>query len=348
MTSMLVIDREVIRYNAVRLAESGESTQLIPLLNRSVPEVILEAVFDAGIQTIAGQTFQDAVLLQQRGFRRLIVLQPPTRLSPVVAASFGTDTATHWLCSIHHFVHAELLADLACRMTREIGCLLEIDIGGPTGGVRPGHDACRLALAVKCLSGVRPAGFLLRPLESAELDSVPAHCPPETLSWQNALSAVRYTQKMLQRDLVDAMELPVYWVSTAENRESLKQFVATADAGTLICGQELFASQQPEDRRTASDALVRQFEAIRLKSTVISRPALDRAVVASGFVPTRAQMEQSAVIRPDGALIASFDHQTIAVQLSGDSLDLVIGAPIWLNLTDWLPAFSQISEVIVV
>ncbi|MCA9061641.1 MAG: hypothetical protein KDA96_01200 [Planctomycetaceae bacterium] len=349
----ILLHNKVIGFNIRELPAPNVIPPRILVIPRGFPPVLTALLRDSADACVAARYPDDVEDLCARGFRELLLLFPIQEHHRLqVLQTAARHSLKRLIVPVDHYAHLEVLSEVAMQCDCQIECLINSDLTGRAGGVRPGHDSSRLLHALTSLPGVHPGGFLIN-LRSLESDS--AQCQPTAVTlvqlqevMKNARSAVRYTLEMARNVASLPPELPSYWrlpVSATTSADGLGNLFGNplrTDGDFLISETFLFRLRTTRDGDLGDGRLRRTFPAISFQSHVVSRPSLDRAVVDN---PLRLSTEQSrlaTVSLPDGASIELVDDEVIVLHLTGAARDLIIGAVVEFSVASWLPVFDAL------
>jgi len=220
------------------------------------------------------------------------------------------------IIAVDHFAQAEPLAAM-CR-ERGVSCrvILEVDIGLNRVGCQPGKDALELAKAVHRLDGVELAGIM-----GYEGHLLRVENPEEKQEKiQAAMNVLCHC-----RDLLLNEDLNCSIVSAGGTGSY--QITADCEGITeLQCGGGIFAD--PMYRLMCG---VEGLDyALTVLATVVSRPALDRAILDSGRKTVNPDIIKPIIIGVPGAEVVSLSAEHCALKLEGEARDLKIGDKVQL------------------
>lgn len=215
------------------------------------------------------------------------------------------------LLTIDHFVHAERISETAQREGVEFRVLVDVNIGMNRTGVRPRVDAVRLAAAAHKLPGVSVCGImgyeghLLRIPDEAEKQK-------SIFESMNALEQTRdaFHQQDVPCDIVSAGGSGSFWITGQHPA------VTELQAGGGIFGDPFYTEQC---------GLTDVESALIMKADVVSRPALDRAVLNVGRKEINPVLQEPRILNLPDAVIASMSAEHTVLNVDGESRDLRIG-----------------------
>jgi len=226
--------------------------------------------------------------------------------------TFRPEKLRHLSLICDHFAQAEQLSVIGEEVGFPLSILLEVNLGRNQTGVRPGVDARDLIRGIQTLSGVALVGVTGTP-RLPELPEVTADLSSQIGLLTSLLPLLQTGDEPPQVQLVIpcGCELP-------EELEGV----------TDLCTPSLLRTNSPSAGRSP----------LTLRSTVISRPKLERAVLDVGRFHTGTNTLQirstvSGRPLPDIQSIMVDDELT-TLTLGPESLDLTIGDIVEVELPD--------------
>jgi len=253
-----------------------------------------------GISRFAVGAVPDAVTLADEDTKSVLVTRP------AAAGDFDLlrmDHSPNIRLTIDHFVQAERISQAAVATGTEFSVVIDIDTGDGSTGIRPGTDACELALGANRLGGIRVTGL---------------HTwVPRDGDVQHSTQALGHTMQLLTSADVGCDHIGI---SCRPN--------ALVDAVAPVVTEISFDAFL-DPRIAAPDAVtsmgVPTQPAIWIEAEVISRPSLDRAVLNIGDQLLRSR--ERIVWLPDlpGTRIRSCGADYCVVEVSHQAANLRIG-----------------------
>lgn len=319
-----------MRQNSFRMRHSVLSTlhRWRPRVTERTPLEIIRILAESGITGLTCDSLaaaQEISLLTPSFFPLLLTQFPDSQDAASEVVELNRTGPV--IVTIDHYRHAELYSAAACRQQMELSVLLLVDSGGQGPGVRPGHDTCRLGQAVDRLPGLRLSG-LLTDDRHAMLISDPAS---QEEAIQNIEQVLRYSGQLLQKS---GIQCPLICGGRSASVRRMVERSALTDvvAGSIIYG----------------DNCEPMGNAIRVRTQVVSRPALVRAIVNGHFAMTEGFASSLRVVKPEGAVITSTDRHCAAMELSGDALELQIGDTVEIAVQprEIIPEIFQTARLI--
>jgi D-serine deaminase-like pyridoxal phosphate-dependent protein len=210
-----------------------------------------------------------------------------------------------------HYVQALELSTECLRQQVTCRVLVDINIGMNRTGVRPGRDAIELARGIDQLPGLKLAGIMgyeghVMPLMDGEL---------KRLAIEAAMGILTHGRNVFQRnglccDIVSAG-------GTGSLRHALRcEALTEVQAGGAIFGDP-FYTRMPDVEGFAP--------ALTVLTSVVSRPAFDRAILDAGRKAITAELHPPLVKDWPDARIASQNAEHIVLELGAESRELRIG-----------------------
>ena len=218
-----------------------------------------------------------------------------------------------------HYVQAEALSDECLRQGVRCQALVEINVGMERTGVRPGRDALELAKGIVRLPGLELKGIMgyeghVMALTDPEAKRAAIDAALGILSHAKTL----YGRNGLCCDIVSAG-------GTGSLRQCLDCAALTElQAGGAIFGDPYYARMPDSDG----------FEpALTVLTTVVSRPAYDRAVLDAGGKSITAEHHPPVIRDWDDAKIVRHSAEHLVLELGpasrelriGDQVELIVG-----------------------
>ena len=225
---------------------------------------------------------------------------------------------------IDHFRHAEYLSHAARRAGVSLRVLIDVDAGRGAVGVRPGHDASRLAEATALLPGLQVAGLMA---DDGHVQSLP---PVQKLEAAAEIYRVLdHTRRLVQR--IQPEPLILY----AGRSGCLFNAATSSVINEVRSGRIIFGDEFVQTRCQAECSILEGIEpAITVLSIVISRPSLERAVVQGHPAFAASMMTLPRVLSTVGAIVTEAESSCVVLALNDASRDLQIGDSIRLTVPD--------------
>ncbi len=311
ITPYVQISRDAVAYNVqlIHAAATSGGKRWAPRLSRAIPADILSDIILPVTDWASCGRIEDAEALAETGFRHLVLTRPvvdPEALPRLSTLLQCVDVAA----TVDHFRQAELLSLAAAQTSREIGVLIDVDLGQQTTGVRPGPDAARLAAAASALPGIRVSG-----VHADDSGTATRPYEEQRQGFDDMITVAQHCQRTMANDGVHCEEI-------ASGR--LCDFALSCQHGkvTLVMCDPFGNTFSDGIIPTEIDNGLKA--AVTVISRVISRPAFEWCVINAGtrmFGP----FGNATVLQPQGArvLMATADVSTLC--LSDFALDLRIG-----------------------
>ena len=224
--------------------------------------------------------------------------------------------SSNLIVTCDHYVQAIALSE-AC-MAHSVRCrvLVDINIGMDRTGVRPGRDALELARGIERLPGLKLAGIMGyegHALQTTNADEKRRHIDA-------AMGILSHAKDLYQRnglccEIVSAS-------GTGSLQDALRcEAVTEVQAGGAIFGDPYYLQFPGVD----------DFQpALSVLSTVVSRPAFDRAVLDAGRKAITTEKHPPTVKGWPDARIVSLSTEHTVLELGPSSRELRIGDPVEL------------------
>ena len=273
----------------------------------------------AGAIGITCAKVSEAEVFASAGIRDILIADLPAgirQIRRIAALCRGVDLVV----ACDHYVQAATLSAECTRQGVTCRTLVNINIGMNQTGVRPGHDAFQLARGIERLPGLKLAGIMGCEGHLLSMTSV----DEKRKSIDAALGILAHTQDAFTRngiccDIVSAG-------GTGSFRQSLLCEVLTeVQAGGAIFGDP-FHSTMPDSEGFQP--------ALTVLSTIVSRPAFDRAVIDAGRHAITADFHPPVVKDWPDAKIVMHTAEYIVFELGPVSRELRIGDQIELIVAD--------------
>lgn len=296
-----------------------------------------------GCRAVAVDRINEAEAAVAAGFTDVLITQPivhPIDRARLVELCRRSDP----LVMIDRYAPAPPLSEVCVAAGVRVRALIEIDLGGRRGGMRPGRDAVDLALGVNRLPGLTLCGVFgvqdrrhaiefpqnvatsaageessERP-SSAATDEAPSQDPSE-LSAETSLSLLAMCQRKFRRENI-AADLVI-----ADCPEWLPECCQNQFLTDVVVGRDLYRAGGLGEFPSGDVSLT-------VRATVISRPSLNRVVVNAGWTMLGRDALLLSTVETAGAVIVRQFPDATVISLSGDSLELKIGDGVLFGPTD--------------
>lgn len=314
-TPALVLDLDAFERNLQRMADSlqGRPVRLRPHAKcHKTPEIALRQIA-LGAVGICCQKVSEAAVFVEAGIADVLITNQVVGATKLRHLMVLAQKARMGVLVDHPAqVHALALAAQAQGVTLDV--YVEVDVGAHRCGVAPGAGAAQLASLVAASPPLHFAGLQCYHGPAQHLRTPEARA----LAIDNAVSLVR-----LSRDAIEACGLAVERITGA----GTGTFWLERDSGVyneLQVGSYVFMDQDYGNNQQGGGDIV--FEhALFVRTTVMSRPTADRAVVDAGLkassvdsgLPTvwqrpdvhyaKAADEHGVIMTPDAAALALYD-----------------------------------------
>ena len=310
------ISLDAVSHNVrlIRNAVADGGKQWAPRLCRCVPTEILSDIILPVTNRASCGRIEDAEALVETGFRHLLLTRPvvdPEALSRLSALLRRADFAV----TIDHFRQAELLSHATTQARREIGVMIDVDLGRMTTGVRPGPDASRLAVAASKLPGIRVGGVHADDCNTATLPH-----EEHVQAFDDMITVAQHCQRTMANDGVRSEGI-------AAGCHCDVTLSCQHDKVTLVMCDPFGSALSHEIIRPGADNRVSA--AVSIISRVISRPAFEWCVINAG-TQNFGSCGNVTVLQPLGARILTASPDVSTVSLSDFALDLRIGDTVQL------------------
>jgi D-serine deaminase-like pyridoxal phosphate-dependent protein len=319
-TPVLCIDLDLMDRNVERMAEflrrRGKNWR--PHAKCHKTPAIARREISAGAIGVTVAKVSEAEVMAAAGIRDILIanmIVGPTKWERLAALCAWADP----IVACDHFAQVEPLAEICSRNGVTCRAIIEMNIGLDRVGTRPGRDTYDLALAISKLQGIEFVGIMgyeghLLRIENADQKR---HQVREAMVLL-AECANKLRQDGLRCDIVSAGGTGSYQIS------------AECDGITeLQCGGGIFADPfyLHECHVSGLDS------ALSILATVVSRPALDRAVLDSGRKTLNPDVKLPTVKDWPDASVARLSAEHCELNLGphsqnlriGDKVELIVG-----------------------
>lgn len=311
-TPALCIDLDAMEANiqqmATFMAERGKQWRPHQKCHKT-PAIAWKQI-EAGAIGVTCAKVSDAEVMAMAGIRDILIANMVVgrpKWERVAALCRHADP----IVACDHFAQVEPLAAV-CR-ERGVTCrvIIEVNIGLDRVGIRPGRDTLELAKAISKLEGVQLAGImgyeghLLRVEDQDEKRQL----------INEAMGVLCHCRDMMLNDNLNCE------IVSAGGTGSY-QITSDCDGVTeLQAGGGIFADQLYQVQMHVRDLT----SAVTVLATVVSRPALDRAILDSGRKTLYPDFLLPTVKNLPEAEVTALSAEHCAVKLSGAAQDLKIG-----------------------
>ncbi|MCR9198874.1 MAG: alanine racemase [Planctomycetaceae bacterium] len=220
------------------------------------------------------------------------------------------------LCA-DHFVQLELYSQTAAAHGAHFDILIDVNVGMNRTGCRPRTDATQLALAAERLPGLTVAGLFGYEGHLLNIDS-------ETEKQGRIFDAMNTLQQTSQSLQQAGVACPIISAGASGSLHITGQHpvVTELQAGGGIFGDPYYIRC----------GLTGVQPALSVVADVVSRPALDRAVLNAGRKAINPYVEPASVIGHPEAEVLQMNAEHTVLKLSGTARDLKIGDQVSLTV----------------
>ena len=213
------------------------------------------------------------------------------------------------LCA-DHYVQLELYSETAAEQGVSFDVLIDVNVGMNRTGCRPRVDATQLALAAQRLPGLKVTGLFGY---EGHLLNIESESEKQARIF-DAMNTLDQTKQALQKAGVSC---PIISAGASGSLHITGQHptVTELQAGGGIFGDPYYIRC----------GLTGVQPALSVVADVVSRPALDRAVLNAGRKAINPFVEPASVLNCPGAQILQMSAEHTVLQLSGAARDLKIG-----------------------
>ena len=252
----------------------------------------------------------EAEVFSAAGIREILIAHLPVgtgRIQRVAALCRTADL----IVTCDHYVQAESLAAECVRQSVTCRILVDINIGMNRTGVRPGRDALELAKGIEHLPGLKLAGMMgyeghVMPIMNAE---------EKRKGIDAALGILAHSRDLFIKNGHNC-EIVSAGGTGSIQQALLCEALTEVQAGGAVFGDPFYARMPDTAGFTP---------ALTVLSTVVSRPAFDRAVLDAGRKAITADFHRPLVKNQDDARVVMHSAEHIVLELGPKSRELRIG-----------------------
>lgn len=311
-TPVLCIDLEVMESNICKMFDSmnKRGKQWRPHQKCHKTPAIAHKQLAAGAIGVTCAKVSEAEVMAAAGIRDILVanmIVGRRKLERVAALCHWADP----IIACDHFAQAEALAEVCVQRGVSCRVLIEVNVGMDRVGTRPGRDTLLLAKAIDRMMGVELAGIMGY---EGHLLMVPD------------LDEKRQKIDEAMRTLVGCRDLIVEAGIACDivSAGGTGSYQITADCPgvtELQAGGGIFADPLYQRRM----GVVGLESALTVLATVVSRPAIDRAVLDSGRKTVNPDIQMPLIQGYPDAEVVELNAEHGMLQLGPESRDLKIG-----------------------
>jgi D-serine deaminase-like pyridoxal phosphate-dependent protein len=252
----------------------------------------------------------EAAVFASAGVREILLVQLPVGEARIRRMASLCRSA-NLIVTCDHYVQAEPLSAECIRQGVTCRALVDINIGMDRTGVRPGRDALELARAIEKLPGLKLDGIM--GYEGHVLPIKDANEKRQRID--AALGILTHTRDVFIKnglccDIVGAG-------GTGSLPQSLEcEGLTEVHAGAAIFGDSFDTTSLDTNGVEA---------ALTVLTTVISRPAFDRAILDAGSTSIAIEPQSPTVKNWSDAKVVMHNAEHIALELGSSSRELRIG-----------------------
>ncbi len=316
-TPSLCIDLDIMQANIESMAEFIQSRgkDWRPHAKCHKTPAIAWKQLEAGAIGVTVAKVSEAEVMAQAGIQDILIANMvvgQTKWERVAALCQWADP----IVAVDHYAQAEPLAKICRQHGVQCRVILEVDIGLNRVGVQPGIAALELAHGVSRLEGLSLCGIM-----GYEGHLLRIEDPDEKAQ------KIESAMKMLTscRDMFDRDKLDCHIVSAGGTGSY--QFTSDCEGITeLQAGGGIFADPMYQDWCGVTGLNY----SLTCLATVVSRPALDRAILDCGRKSQNPDIYKPLVKGYPDAEVTQTSAEHCALKLNGESRNLKIGDKIEL------------------
>lgn len=311
-TPVLCIDLDVMESNIARMAEyiTSRGKQWRPHEKCHKTPAIAHRQMAAGAIGVTCAKVSEAEVMAAAGIRdiliaNLVVGEP--KLERVAALSHWADP----IVTCDHYAQAEALSAVCQRRGVTCRAIIEVNLGLDRVGTRPGRDTLELAQAMDRLPGVQLVGIMGYEGHLLQV----ADPQQKRLQIQDAMGVLVHCRDLLLKsglccDIVSAGGTGSYQITSD-----------CPGVTEMQAGGGIFADPFYQQKCGVTGLQ----SALTVLATVVSRPALERAVLDSGRKTVHPDIFMPVVKGYSDAVVQRLSAEHCALQLGPESQNLRIG-----------------------
>jgi D-serine deaminase-like pyridoxal phosphate-dependent protein len=311
-TPVLIVELDALERNIAHIAEicRQRGIQWRPHCKAHKSPEIARRQLASGAIGLTCAKLGEAEVMAAAGIRDLLVANQvvgPVKMRRLAALSRLADP----IIAVDHPQQIDLLERAMTEAGTKVRVLVEVDLGLERAGVAPGEAALELARRVAQCRGLRFAGIMGYEGHLLTL--------PDLAEKQRRITAA-LSELVATRDLIQAAGLACGIVS-AGGTGSYMFTAGFAGITELQAGGLIFM-----DAFYADDCQVREFEyALKVLTTVVSRPARHRAIVDAGRKSIHGEVHCPLVAGRDDIHVEQLSAEHGWLRLDDSATDLQIG-----------------------
>lgn len=310
--AQLRLDLDILERNARRVADEIRSLQKLwrPHVKAHCQPKLAKLMLDLGAGGVTCATAKEVLRMAESGVPSILLAHIAVSAEDLNRLSTAAGLAELLVCA-DHFQQAELYSAAAVPHGVTFQVLVDVDIGMQRSGTRPRVDAVQLAAAIDKLPGLKLAGVMGYEGHLLTIAD-PAEKRERIFEAMNMLQASRdaFLERGLPCDVVSAGGSGSFWITGQHSA------VTELQAGGAIFG-DLFYQR--------CCGLQNVDVALTVVADVVSRPALDRAVLNCGRKAINPVICPPDVWQLPGATIEKMSAEHTVLHLQDEARDLKIG-----------------------
>jgi D-serine deaminase-like pyridoxal phosphate-dependent protein len=312
-TPALVIDADVMERN---IAEMGRffaeiHPGLRPHAKTHKSPVIAHKQLEAGAIGITCAKLGEAEVLAAGGVRDLLIANQvvgPQKIQRLVRLARHADVKV----AVDNEEHLHQISDAAVDAGSTVGVLVEINAGMNRCGVEPGEPALALARLASSLPGIHFFGIQAY---EGHLQNIPSHDERERRA-RDAMVPVIETRRLIESHDIEVHAVSGGGTGTFDITSAIEGF-DEIQAGSYVFMDGAYGKVEGPNQKFRP--------ALFLWSTIVSRPAPDRAVADIGLKTAAPEHGLPQMYGIAGAETVSQSEEHVKLQVSGDAAQLRFG-----------------------
>ncbi|HEX3721814.1 MAG TPA: alanine racemase [Nitrolancea sp.] len=340
-TPCLVVHEEILERNVQAMAEYARSRgiQVRPHQKTHKTAEIARMQLDAGASGATCAKLGEAEALVDSGVFDDILIAYQVVGEQKIQRLLGLMDRAHMIVAVDGPEVAQALSDACNAAGKTLDVVIEVNTGLNRAGLTPGEEVLNLALALSDMSGLRLRGIMTHEGHVAqatsveELDAVARKAGEDLVATADLLRSNGFAI-----DIVSAGSTPAAFSTTKIDG------ITEMRPGTYVFNDNTpfrFGRVGPERC------------ALRILTTVISRPAPDRAVIDAGsktlaMDPSPSKPGHGYVVEYPSATIVRVSEEHGVIELPEDARDLKVGDRLEVIPNHVCPTVNLQDEMFVV
>ena len=278
------------------------------------PEIARRQI-QAGAIGVTCAKVSEAEIFAAAGIRDILIAHLPVGPARVARINRLCQSADI-IVTLDHYAQAEPLAAACAQQNVTCRVLVDINVGLNRTGITPGRDALDLARAIDKMPGLKLVGIM--GYEGHAMPMMDADAKART---------IRESLEVLQQSREQFLQAGLCCdIVSAGGTGSLSHAIEAPAVTELQSGGGIFG----DPYYTRMPGVSGYQPALTVLTTIVSRPALDRAILDSGRKSITGEMHPPLVKQFPDAKVIAHNSEHITLELGPNSRNLKIGDQIEL------------------